>query len=191
MTELLPLNNSHLPVRLRLEDYLRLDEAGAFAEYRKTELIDGEIFFMNSQHRPHAVVKSRLFRLLADALDTQSRGWEAIVEGSIAIPPNNSPEPDIVVTSEPDGKGLIPLDSVKLIVEVSDATLAFDMKRKLPIYARNGIREYWVVDVEARVIHQMWAPEGERYLEQRDFAFGKRMGSTTAEGIEIETARLG
>jgi hypothetical protein len=43
MAELLPLNNSHLPVRLTLDDYLLLDGAGAFADYVKTELIDGEI----------------------------------------------------------------------------------------------------------------------------------------------------
>lgn len=188
MTELLPLNNSHLPVRLRLEDYLRLDEAGAFAEYRKTELIDGEIYFMNAQHRPHAVVKSRLFRLMADALDAHGEGWEAVVEGSIAIPPNNSPEPDIVVTSDPDGKGLIPLDSVKLIVEVSDATLAFDMKRKLPMYARNGVPEYWIVDVEARVIYQMWGPDGEAYAERREVAFGQQIAAATVEGLTVETA---
>src|SRR5690606_1869558 len=166
------------------------DEAGAFAEYRKTELIDGEIFFMNAQHRPHAVAKSRLFRLLADALDAQGKGWEAVVEGSIAIPPHNAPEPDIVVTSEPDGKGLIPLESVKLVVEVSDATLAFDMKRKLPMYARNGISEYWVVDVEARVIHQMWAPEGDDYSEQREVAFGGDIEAATIERFSVNTTGL-
>ncbi|MBO9711991.1 Uma2 family endonuclease [Sphingomonas sp.] len=190
MTEMLPLNNAHLPVRLRLEDYLRLDDAGAFADYRKTELIDGEIFFMNAQHRPHAVIKSRLHVLLAAALAAQGKGWEAIVEGSIAIPPQNSPEPDIVVTSEPDGKGLIPLDSVKLIVEVSDATLAFDMKRKLPMYARNGIPEYWIVDVEAGVIHQLWAPQGEAYSERHETAFGQPIAATTIPGLEVETAKL-
>lgn len=190
MTELLPLNNAHLPVRLRLEDYLSLDAAGAFADYRKTELIDGEIFFMNAQHRPHAVIKSRLHVLLAHALVEHGQGWEAIVEGSIAIPPHNSPEPDIVVTSEPDGKGLIPLDSVKLIIEVSDATLAFDMKRKLPMYARNGISEYWIVDVEARVIHQMWAPEGESYTVRREVAFGSPAAAATIETLIVATATL-
>ncbi|MDP5278284.1 Uma2 family endonuclease [Sphingomonas sp. DG1-23] len=191
MTELLPLNNSHLPVKLRLEDYLRLDAAGAFEEYRKTELIEGEIFFINAQHRPHAVVKSRLHVLLAAALKAQDDGWEAIVEGSIAVPPHSSPEPDIAVTSEPDGKGLIPLDSVKLIVEVSDATLAFDMQRKLALYARNGVPEYWVVDVNARVIHQMWTPEGQTYARHRELAFGQAVKATTIVGLTIETAQIG
>ena len=190
MTELLPLNNAHLPVRLRLEDYLQLDDSGAFAAYRKTELIEGEIFFMNAQHRPHAVVKSRLFRLLADALDAQDLGWEAIVEGSVAVPPHNVPEPDIVVTTDPDGKGLVPLESVKLIVEVSDATLTFDTKRKLPMYARNGIAEYWIVDVNARIVHQMWAPAEQAYTQSRQVRFGDRLTWATVPDLQIETSAL-
>lgn len=102
MAELLPFNNSHLPVRLTLDDYLLLDGAGALADYAKTELIDGEILHMNARHRPHARIKSRLFRLLSDRLD-KIGGLEAIVGGSIGIPPHNSPGPDIVVTDDPEG----------------------------------------------------------------------------------------
>ena len=190
MTELLPLNNSHLPIKLTLDDYLLLDEAGAFGAYRKTELIDGELYYMNAQHRPHAVIKSRLFRLLADALDSIGVGWEAVVEGSIAVPPRNSPEPDIVVTSAPDGAGLVPLDTVKLVIEVSDATLAFDMKRKMVMYALNGVAEYWVVDVEARQIHQMWAPSADGYGAVRRVAFGKPITAATIAGLHLETSAL-
>ncbi|RHW16511.1 Uma2 family endonuclease [Sphingomonas gilva] len=190
MTELRPLNNSHLPVKLRLEDYLALDESGAFEGYRKTELIEGKIFFMNAQHRPHARVKSRLHVLLAAALEAQGTGWEAIVEGSIAVPPRSSPEPDIVVTSEPEGTGLIPLESVRLIVEVSDATLSFDMSRKAKLYAANGVPEYWVVDVETSMIHQMWAPKGETYTERRQVTFGGPLTAATINSLEIGTGGL-
>lgn len=190
MTELRPLNNAHLPVKLRLEDYRMLDDAGAFEEYRKTELIDGELYFMNAQHRPHAAVKSRLFRILANALDERHLGWEAIVEGSIAIPPHNAPEPDIVITSEPEGTGLIPLDSVRLIVEVSDATLAFDMQRKLAMYARNGVPEYWVVDVDARAIHQMWSPGGEAYAERRQVPLAGPITAATIPGLSADLSTI-
>lgn len=181
MTELLPMNTSHLPVKLTLDDYLLLDANGAFADYRKTELIDGEIFFMNPQHRPHAVVKSRLFRRIADAVDAHAQGWEAVVEGSIAIPPKNSPEPDIVVTGAPDGSGLIPIESVKLIVEVSDTTLAFDLQHKRLMYARNGVPEYWVVDIAARAIHQFWNVSGEDYTGQVTVVFGDPISVKTVD----------
>lgn len=188
MSELVPLNTSQLPVKLRLEDYLLLDDAGAFEAYRKTELIDGEIYFMNAQHRPHARIKSRLHILIAAALAQLAQGLEAIVEGSVAMPPNSSPEPDIVVTSEPNGDGLIPLGSVQLIVEVSDSTLAFDTKRKGGLYARNNVPEYWIVDIEAAIIHQMWAPDGDVYAQRRMVAFGERIEAITMPGLAIQTS---
>lgn len=188
VTEQLPLNVAPLPVKLRLEDYLLLDESGAFDAYRKTELIEGEVFFMNAQHRPHARIKSRLFRLLAEAFD--GTGLEPIVEGSIAVPPINVPEPDIVVTSEAEGKGLIPLESVRLIVEVADATLKTDLSVKAAIYARHAVPEYWVVDVNERMIHQMWRPENDAYVERRQVGFGAPLSAATIDEMEIETSGL-
>jgi hypothetical protein len=66
MTEHVRLTTTPRRVKLRVEDYLALDDAGAFDAYGKTELIDGEVVYRNAQHRPHARIKSRLFRLLAD-----------------------------------------------------------------------------------------------------------------------------
>lgn len=185
MTEQLPLNTAPLPVKLRIEDYLLLDGSGAFDAYRKTELIEGGVFFINAQQRPHARIKSRLFRLIAAALE--ETGLEAIVEGSVAIPPVNVPEPDIIVTSAPEGDGLIPLESVRLIVEVADATLKTDLTVKAAIYASHRVPEYWVVDVQGDAIHQMWRPEGEAYTERRDVRFGEQIVAVTIDGLAVET----
>jgi len=190
MTELLPLNTSPLPVKLRVEDYLLLDESGAFDAYRKTELIEGDVYFMNAQHRPHARLKSRLHILMAAALKKIDANLEAVVEGSVAMPPNNAPEPDIVVTSEAEGDGLIPFASVRLMVEVSDATLAFDLNEKLKAYASARVPEYWVVDVNAKMIHQMWAPEGDAYANRRAVAFGNRIVAATIDGLTVETTGI-
>ena len=183
MTEHLPFNTAPLPVKLRIEDYLALDGLGAFADYAKTELIDGEILFMNAQHRPHARVKMELYDRLRDALAILGSALRPIVEVSISVPPHSVPEPDIVLTSEPDGDGLVPLASVALIVEVADTTLVSDLGRKAHVYARHGIPEYWVADVNARVIHQMWRPRGEVYDERREVAFGERIEAATIAGL--------
>lgn len=190
MTELLPLNTSPLPVKLRVADYLLLDESGAFDAYRKTELIEGDVYFMNAQHRPHARIKSRLHVLLAAALVRSDAGIEAVVEGSVEIPPNNAPEPDIVLTSEADGDGLIPLASVRLIVEVSDTTLLFDLNEKARVYASAGIPEYWVADVNGRMLHQLWAPDGDQYIDRRTIAFGNPIIAASLPDLTVETDRL-
>ncbi len=190
MTEHLPLNTDPLPLKLRVEDYLALDEIGAFADYAKTELIEGEIVFMNAQHRPHARMKMALYDALRDALRTCNSKLTPLVEVSIAAPPQSVPEPDIVVTSAPDGEGLVPLDSVALIVEVADTTLRNDLERKASLYARLGVAEYWVADVKGRVIHQMWAPAGEAYAERREVAFGDAVEAATIAGLRVETGGL-
>lgn len=191
MTEVRPLNTNPLPVKLRVEDYLLLDDSGAFEDYAKTELLDGEIFFMNAQHRPHARLKTRLLILITEALKSVAEPLEAIVEGSISIPPHSVPEPDIVVTSEPEGDGLIPLASVRLIVEVSDSSLDTDLGRKAAIYAAAGIPEYWIADVTARVIHQLWSSEGDSYASRCVIPFGDPLTASTIPKLSLERGEIG
>ncbi|NYD89716.1 Uma2 family endonuclease [Sphingomonas melonis] len=190
MTGLAPLITTPRRVKLRVEDYLALDAAGAFDAYGKTELIDGEIVHMNAQHRPHARIKSRLFRMLADALDRIDGRLEALVEGSIAMPPHNVPEPDIAITTEPEGDGLIPLASLALVIEVADTTLRNDLGRKRKIYAREGVPEYWVVDVKDGVIHQMAHPKGAGFATARRMSFGEPITALTIPGLTVSTDRL-
>lgn len=183
MTEVLPLNTTPLPVKLRIEDYLLLDRSGAFDAYAKTELIDGEIFYMNAQHRPHALTKMKLYDAISAALRASGSPLTALVEASIAIPDHGVPEPDIVLTSEPEGEGLIPLGSVALALEVADTTLANDLGVKAQLYARASIPEYWVADVTGKVIHQLWAPNGEAYAQRREVAFDERIEAVTVAGL--------
>lgn len=190
MTEIVPLTIEPLPVKLRVEDYLTLDGIGAFDAYGRTELIEGEVVYMNAQHRPHARIKSRLSRLLGNALEELGSDLEPLIEGSVAMPPHNVPEPDIALTTEPEGKGLIPLTSLALVIEVSDATLRHDLGRKKRIYAREGVPEYWVIDVNAGLIHQLWMPAGEEYGQARQIAFGEMLTAATLPGLSVDTGRL-
>ena len=105
MTEQLPLNTTPMPIRLRIEDLMLLDAGGAFGAYAKTELIEGEILFMNAQHRPHGMVKMELYDALRDALLALGSPLRPVIEFSLAIPPDSMPEPDIMLTSEPRGDG--------------------------------------------------------------------------------------
>ena len=190
VTEQAPLELPPQRFKLRIEDYLLLDDAGAFEGIGRTELIDGEIVLMPPQHRPHVRIKSRLHVLLSLTLAEMTDDLESFVEPSVAVPPHNVPAPDIVITSAADGEGLVPLDSVRLAIEVSDSSPATDLGRKLAIYARAGIAEYWVIDVRANLIHQHWAPDGEGYTELRQVALGERIEAVTIGGLAVETVAL-
>jgi Uma2 family endonuclease len=73
--------------------------------------------------------------------------------------PTNEPEPDLVLLATPSREfqdaSPRPGD-LRLVVEISDTTLGFDLTTKADLYARAGIVEYWVIDVAARrlVVHR-------------------------------------
>ena len=170
--------------RLRVEDYLTLDASGAF-EGARTELIEGEVIVMSPQYRPHGMVKMALYDQLRDALRAIDSPLTPVVEFSLSIDAHSLPEPDIMLTSEPMGEGAVPLASVALVIEVAGPTVAGDLGTKARLYATAGIPEYWVADVEAKVIHQMWAPEGEAYTQRCEVAFGKRIEAVTVAGLVV------
>lgn len=180
-----PFSDASVNVKLLVDDYRMLDEAGAFTEYRRTELIDGKVFALSPQYRRHGIVKMDLYDALRDVLRTTGSPLRPVVEFSLALSDVSLPEPDIMLTSEPVGDGPVPLASVALVIEVASNTLAEDMGSMARLYASAGIPEYWVADVEAKVIHQMWAPEGDAYAQRRAVAFGERIEAVTVAGVVV------
>lgn len=174
--------------RLSVDDYRRLDEAGAFGGSR-TELIGGDIIVMNAEYRPHARIKSELGYRLRRALE-ESDNSLFVMDGSVALTEHDLLQPDIVLTAEPYGDGPIPAASVTLVIEVSATTLQRDTGVKATAYAEAGIAEYWIVDVEARTIEQRWRPAADRYQDTRTIAFGGPAGAITLPGLTIATDRL-
>jgi Uma2 family endonuclease len=177
-------------VKLRIDDYLRLSEAGAFDRYARTELIDGVVYAMNTQHRPHGFAKDELAYRLRRALEAMGSYLHVATEQSVAMAPHDQPEPDIILTTEPRGSGPIPGRSVALLVEIAHTSLDHDLFRKAPVYAERGVAEYWVVDVKAGLIHQMWSPQGEEYVERQGVKLGERIEAATIEGLAVETDGL-
>ncbi len=157
-----------LPARHKLDvdAYHRMGEAGIFAPGERVELIDGELIDMAPIGQGHAAVVNRL----NEALVIASAG-RAIVspQNSVRLGRFSEPQPDLALlrrradfyeTGERPG----PAD-VLLLVEVADNSLRFDRTVKLPLYARSGIVEVWIVDLRRRVVDVFRAPAGDAYGE--------------------------
>lgn len=175
--------------RLTVDDYLRLDDAAAFGDAR-TELLEGDVFLMSPMHRRHGRAVTGLLIAIDAALRSAASSAKVLSGVSVAMPPHSVPEPDLVVTSEPDGDGLVPLASVLLIAEVADSTLASDLSFKHALYAAAGVPEYWVVDVRNAVIHQMWRPTDQEYAERRVVGFGEPLTAATLSNLTVPTTGL-
>jgi Uma2 family endonuclease len=82
-------------------------------------------------------------------------------DAPLDVAPEDNPtnEPDLIVLTRPSSEfqdaNPRPAD-LRLVVEISDSTLGFDLTTKAGLYARAGIVEYWVVDIAARrlVVHR-------------------------------------
>lgn len=175
--------------RLRVQDYLILDEAGAFRG-EETELVDGNVIVMSPEWRPHLRIKDELAYRVRRALEAIGNDLFVGTGGSVALSDIDQPRPDIILTREIEGEGAVPRDSIALLVEVASTTLANDVKIKTGLYARYGIPEYWIANVDARMIHQMWNPVGGIYTERRDLAFGDPIMVPTIAGLSIDTTNL-
>lgn len=176
-------------LRLRVDDFLLLNDSGAFADYSKTELIEGDIYGMNAQHSRHARVQSRLLVALAMRLREMGSDLEAWVEVTIRASETSAPEPDIVLTRF-RGDGEIPADMVALVVEIADTTLETDLGRKAELYAAAGVPEYWVVDVNGGRVVQYDQPGRDGYARRAEMALGEALVATTIAGLEVGTAEL-
>jgi Uma2 family endonuclease len=174
--------------RLGIDDFYRLYQVGAFAELGRVELLDGEIISLSPQARPHLRVKMALYNGLHSAISEAALPYEVFVEGTIALAEHDAPEPDVLVTNDPEGQGFVPGSSVPLVVEVADTTLRGDLGRKADLYARAGIAEYWVADVNGCVVHQMWSPSPDGYRERRAIAFGDPVVSVALTGVRVVIA---
>lgn len=175
---------------LRIEDFVLLAESGALDSYSKTELIDGEVVTMNARFRPLAYAQSQLYVRLVQALQALDPGHSALFEASIAMPPHDMPQPDITITSAPRGDGAIPLASVALIVEISSSTRTFDLGRKASLYARRGVPEYWVFDLQAAEIVRHWQPDAQGYGHREVTPVGGDLPAATIPGLTIATSGL-
>ena len=191
MSEQAPIQTASVPFRFTVDQFLGLCNEGLFDDYAKSELIEGEIVVVDAQHSRHARVKTRLAVRLANALAQLGSRFEPQVEVSVRLSETDLPEPDIVLTRY-KGADVVPLETVALLVEVSDTTLETDLGRKADLYAAAGVPEYWVVDVnECRVLmHANPRAEGSGYDGQLDVPFGELLHSATIEGLVVETGGL-
>ncbi|MFX7784749.1 Uma2 family endonuclease, partial [Acinetobacter baumannii] len=79
---------------------------------------------------------------------------------------------------------------VALVIEVSDTTARYDLGKKAAIYAAGAIPEYWVVDINASVIHQLWSPTDGTYAERREVRLGDPVGAATLPDLQVATSGL-
>lgn len=135
--------------RISVDRYQRMVTTGILTQRDRVELIEGDMLNRAPIGVKHSAITSRINELFVLAL---SRSATIVVGGPVNLGKFSEPQPDLMVLKRRADfyGGKIPEASdVLLLVEVSDSSLTFDQGVKLALYARYGIAEYWVVNVEA------------------------------------------
>ncbi len=144
--------------RFTVDEYERMGEAGILGEGERVELIDGRIVQMTPIGVPHAATVTELVALLLAQLGDRGVVYS---QNPIVIGEFSEPQPDVTVLRPPRAtyrKRRPRPEDVLLLIEVTDTSGPYDRGVKLPIYARSGIPEYWIVDVVSDRIEVHSAP---------------------------------
>ena len=154
------------PLRKRFtcSEYHAMAGAGIFNEDDRVELIEGEIYQMAAIGNRHAGCVNRL-----NSFFTGGLGNRVIVsvQNPVHLNDFSEPEPDLAILRPREdfysGSHPTPGD-ILLVVEVADASLEYDRRKKIPVYARNGVAEAWLADLvqPALVVHREPSPQGYR-----------------------------
>ena len=167
-----------------------MGEGTVFAPDARLELIEGEIIEMAPIGPPHAGTVAILGRLLERAAGDAAVVW---VQNPVHIGDRSMPQPDVVLLkpradmytrSHP-----LPAD-VLLLIEVSDTTLRFDVATKVPLYARAGVIEAWVVDIETSAIRVYRDPEASGYRSSFTVSSDERVTAVALPGIRLVVSDL-
>jgi Uma2 family endonuclease len=163
-------------------------DVGILKEDDRVELIRGEFVAKMPLGDPHVACVDRLTRLFIRAA-----GDDVIV--SIQNPvrlADSEPEPDVVLKRANGGSRGKPTPAdVLLLVEVSDDSLEYDRKVKAPLYAENGITEYWIVNLVDRCleVHRNPRPDG-TYADVRTLRPGDRVEVAALPGVVVAMADM-
>ena len=176
--------------RLTADEYYRMAEVGLLAPDARVELIEGVIIDMAPIGNDHNSVVSQLTHLFVHAVG--DRGVVR-VQSSLRISEWSVPEPDLaILAASPDfyRKAGPTLAEMLLIVEVSDSTLAYDRDVKMPLYARHGIPETWIVDLQHNELRVYRKPQDGQYLDQHVTSAPGIVEPAALAGVAVDLSRL-
>jgi len=149
--------------RFSVDEYDRMGEAGILGEDDRVELLDGEIVEMTPIGSRHAATVKRLIALFTVRLGSQV---QIGVQDPVRLDEFSEPQPDLALlrpradfyaAGHPGPADLL------LLVEVADSSLRVDRLVKVPLYARAGVPEVWLIDLERSRIVVHREPIEDRY----------------------------
>ena len=173
--------------RITVAEYYDMARTGLIAPDARVELIEGEVIPMAPIGDRHGWAVEMLDELLHEAV---ARRAQVRCRMPARLGDYSELEPDLVVMRRRighDDRAHPSATDVFLIVEISDSTLRYDLEVKVPLYARHGVPEVWVVDLKHHVLHLYRSPVAGAYQDVTSMPGG---GLTAVPGVAGATVNL-
>ena len=155
-------------------EYHRMGEVGILSDDSRTELINGDVVVCEPVGSYHAGAVNRLTHLwtslLGERVVVQVQNPVELTDEDTEVQPDVAllrPRADFYATSRPVAADVL------LLIEVADTSLTRDRRVKVPLYARAGIREVWLVDLTTGRVEIYRDPEAAAYRHLRALVHGE------------------
>ncbi len=170
---------------ITVDEYERMGEAGIFHPDARLELLEGEIYQMSPIGIPHA----SCVKFLSTLLNRLFNGKLLVsVQDPVRLSDLSEPQPDVALLRWRDDfyrrAHPTPAD-VRLVIEVADTTVETDRSYKMPLYARAGIPEAWLVNLPEERIELFAEPAGGVYQINRIFSRGEEVQSPGVADLRV------
>lgn len=175
--------------RLTVDEYHRMIDAGIFDEDDKVELLAGVLVEMTPQSGRHAYAIQILTGLLVRGVGP---GFDVRVQLPLTVSDASEPEPDFAVVPAGTGAADAHPTTALLVVEVSRASLARDRAVKAPLYARAGVNEYWIVNLDAAEVEVFRDPDSGagRYRASHTVDREGELNAVALPGVRVKVSAM-
>ena len=173
-----------------VDEYHRMAEVGLLSEDSRVELIEGEIIEMSPIGSTHGGTVNRSSTVLNSKL---SQIAIVSVQNPIRLNDFSEPQPDLALLKPRKdfySKSHPSAEDVLVVIEVADTSLEYDRNVKLPLYARAGIREAWLMVPGKNVIEIHSKPMKGKYQKVQRLKRGKSLVSPTIPSLSCRVEDL-
>ena len=173
--------------RFTVAELERMTEAGILEEDERIELIGGEIVPMSPKGHQHEILKTALTHYWSPKL---AGDLIFATETTFRLTADTYLELDFVFFPKSSGIRGLSAATAKLVVEIADSSLGYDLGRKSALYAGFDIGELWVIDAVKLVTHIHRDPGPEGYRSVTECAANARLVPQALPDLAVTLAQL-
>ena len=177
-------------LKFNIHDVERMIKAGVFAGNERVELIEGELIQMAPQGNNHISSIIRLDRFLHRRV-----GDDVLVsvQNAVIINNINEPQPDISLLRFREdyySTAKARPEDILLLIEVSDSTVTYDRKIKVPLYARNGVAEVWLINLPKKIVEVYNHLENGKYKVVKKLERGETLSPKLIPSLKLKVDEI-